>query len=52
MRQSLGLALFASLASAETTAAPVVDLGYAIYQGVYNTAYDQNIFNGYVYESV
>lgn len=36
----------ASLGSSIHTASPVVDLGYAKYQGVYNDSYDINIFKG------
>lgn len=38
----------ASLASPTHTASPVVDLGYARYQGAYNTTYDINVFKGYL----
>lgn len=38
----------ASLASPAHTASPVVDLGYAKYQGLYNSTYDINVFKGYV----
>jgi hypothetical protein len=41
-------ASLASLASPAHTASPVVDLGYAKYQGLYNSTYDINVFKGYV----
>lgn len=37
----------ASLATRVHTASPVVDLGYARYQGLYNSTYDINVFKGY-----
>ncbi|KAI1283890.1 carboxylesterase [Xylaria sp. FL0933] len=37
------------LSLAQATPTPVVDLGYAKYQGVYNSNYDQNIFKGIRY---
>ncbi|KAI3316587.1 alpha/beta-hydrolase [Xylariaceae sp. AK1471] len=44
-----GLPILASLSLAQDTPAPIVDLGYATYQGQYNSAYDQNSFNGIRY---
>ncbi len=41
-----GLLVLISLSLARATL--VVDLGYARYQGSYNSTYDQNIFRGYV----
>lgn len=35
-----------SLASPANTANPVVDLGYASYEGYYDSAYDLNVFKG------
>lgn len=37
----------ASLATPVHTASPVVDLGYAKYQGLYNNTYGINVFKGY-----
>jgi hypothetical protein len=37
----------ASLTNPIHTASPVVDLGYARYQGVYNDTYDLNVFKGW-----
>lgn len=34
------------LAASVQTSSPVVDLGYATYQGYYNNTYDLNIFKG------
>ena len=34
--------------SSNSTAVPLVDLGYARYQGTYNSEYGLNIFKGYV----
>ncbi|KAI8623153.1 carboxylesterase [Xylariaceae sp. FL1651] len=44
-----GLVMLASLSLAQNTSAPIVDLGYATYQGLYNSTYDQNIFRGIRY---
>ncbi|KAJ5903626.1 hypothetical protein N7504_006009 [Penicillium tannophilum] len=38
-----------SLASPANTANPVVDLGYASYEGYYDSAYDLNVFKGIRY---
>ncbi|RYP53365.1 hypothetical protein DL768_001610 [Monosporascus sp. mg162] len=38
---------FCWIVTAQVTPAPVVDLGYARYQGYYNQKYDQNIYLGY-----
>ena len=44
----LGFVVLAcSTATARWTAAPVVDLGYALYQGYYSSTYDQTIYKGY-----
>jgi hypothetical protein len=43
-----GLPLLATSSLAQGTPAPIVDLGYAKYQGLYNATYDQNTFKGYV----
>ncbi|KAI0973891.1 carboxylesterase [Xylaria arbuscula] len=45
----LGFFTLIVLSVAEATPAPVVDLGYAKYQGLYNSTLDQNIFNGIRY---
>lgn len=37
----------ATLATPAHTASPVVDLGYAKYQGLYNSTYGINVFKGY-----
>jgi hypothetical protein len=47
-----GVPLLASLNLAQATQSPVVDLGYATYQGFYNSTYDLNIFRGYVLDCV
>ncbi|KAI0407572.1 carboxylesterase [Xylaria palmicola] len=44
---ALGLLIGSSSAQAPT--APIVDLGYAKYQGLYDSAYGQNIFRGIRY---
>ncbi|KAI1421158.1 carboxylesterase [Xylaria sp. FL1777] len=44
-----GLSILISLSSAQATLTPVVDLGYAKYQGLYNSTFDQNIFKGIRY---
>jgi hypothetical protein len=36
----------AGLAASVQTSSPVVDLGYATYQGYYNHTFDLNIFKG------
>ncbi|KAI1170974.1 carboxylesterase [Nemania sp. FL0916] len=41
--------LLISLSIAQPTQLPVVDLGYARYQGFYNSTYDHNIFRGIRY---
>ncbi|KAI1822158.1 carboxylesterase [Xylaria intraflava] len=45
----LGLLAVTGLGLAQATLAPVVDLGYAKYQGLYNSTYDQNIYRGIRY---
>lgn len=37
-----------SLATPAQTSSPVVDLGYATYEGYYNDTYDLNVFKGWV----
>ncbi|KAI1306169.1 carboxylesterase [Xylaria venustula] len=49
IRMILGLFILIVLSVAGATPAPVVDLGYAKYQGFYNSTLDQNIFNGIRY---
>ncbi|KAI0439332.1 carboxylesterase [Xylaria telfairii] len=44
----LGLAI-AGLSLAHAMPSPIVDLGYAKYQGVYNSSFDQNVFRGIRY---
>ncbi|KAI0114466.1 carboxylesterase family protein [Nemania sp. FL0031] len=44
-----GLPILVSLSLAQDTPPPVVDLGYAKYQGFYDSTYDQNIFRGIRY---
>ncbi|KAI1745212.1 carboxylesterase family protein [Xylaria scruposa] len=44
-----GLPVVIGLSLAQATPTPVVDLGYAKYQGYYNSDYDQNIFKGIRY---
>ncbi|KAJ8131483.1 hypothetical protein O1611_g2143 [Lasiodiplodia mahajangana] len=44
-----GLSILASLSLAQDILPPVVDLGYAKYQGFYDPTYDQNIFRGIRY---
>ncbi|KAK5628762.1 hypothetical protein RRF57_004477 [Xylaria bambusicola] len=43
----LKLFVLASLGLTQATPAPFVDLGYAKYQGYYDSNFDQNIFKGY-----
>ncbi|KAI0802709.1 carboxylesterase [Xylaria sp. FL0064] len=43
------LLVLIALSLAQATPTPVVDLGYAKYQGVYNSTFDQNIFKGIRY---
>ncbi|KAI1122656.1 carboxylesterase family protein [Nemania abortiva] len=44
-----GLLILINLSLAQATPSPVVDLGYAKYQGFYDPTYDQNIFRGIRY---
>ncbi|KAJ5628469.1 hypothetical protein N7490_010697 [Penicillium lividum] len=44
-----GLILLALTSSCSATCTPEVDLGYATYQGSYNSTYDLNIFKGIRY---
>lgn len=47
LRTVLSLFFLSGLSIAQATPAPFVDLGYAKYQGYYDSKFDQNIFNGY-----
>ncbi|KAI0206974.1 carboxylesterase family protein [Astrocystis sublimbata] len=44
-----GILAFVGLSLAHKTCAPVVDLGYAKYRGVYNSTFGQNVFRGIRY---
>lgn len=48
MKPGYCLLLAASAALSCASQYPIVDLGYAIYQGSYSTAYDLNVWKRYV----
>ncbi|KAI1079752.1 alpha/beta-hydrolase [Whalleya microplaca] len=49
LKRLFTLAVLFRSCSAQTTSAPVVDLGYARYQGVHDANFDLNVFNGIRY---
>jgi hypothetical protein len=46
--RALPILASASLGLAVDPSPPIVDLGYAKYQGLYDSTKDQNVFRGYV----